>query len=267
MLFAGLQRQHKGTLSVARLFTFGSRQQFAGHADDTPRHLADELLRTTHISYVGSAKLHGNAQRLTIAYGNVGAPFGRRLQHGKVGSDAVDNKERLVLMTGIGKTGEVFDDTIDIRLLYDDACHAALCQLCFEVLPRSDTIFDIQHGKLYTLMQGVGLDDLDGLGIHGTRHEDTIRLLACCHGHHHGLGTSCRAIVHRCIGNVHARQFSHHGLILKDIVQRSLRYFRLIRRVAGQEFRALQQLRNGCWRIVVIDAKTRKARQRLVLCP
>ena len=127
MLFTGLQRQHKSALSVARFFTFGSRQQFACHADDTPRHLADELLRATHISYIGSAKLHGNAQRLTIAYGNVGAPFSRRLQHGKVGSDAVDDKERLVLMAGIGKTGEVFDDAIDVRLLYDDACHAALC--------------------------------------------------------------------------------------------------------------------------------------------
>ena len=127
MLFAGLQRQHKSTLSVARLFTFGSRQQFAGHADDTPRHLADELLRTTQISYIGSAKLHGNAQRLTIAYGNVGAPFGRRLQHGKVGSDAIDDKERLVLMTGIGKTGEVFDDAIDIRLLHDNSGNTPLC--------------------------------------------------------------------------------------------------------------------------------------------
>ena len=29
---------------------------------------------------------------------------------------------------GVGEAGEVFDDAVEVRLLYDDASYAALCE-------------------------------------------------------------------------------------------------------------------------------------------
>ena len=61
-------------------------------------------------------------------------------------------------------------------------------------------------------------------------------------GHHHALGRSRRAVIERGVGQLHPGKTRDLGLELEQDLQRALRDFRLIGRVAGQEFRALDQV-------------------------
>ena len=76
--------------------------------------------------------------------------------------------------------------------------------------------------QLYALVQGVSGEHLTDLRIHALGHQHLVLLLAGRHRHHHSLSSSRAAVVHRSVGDVHARQLSHHRLVLKDIVQRAL---------------------------------------------
>ena len=63
------------------------------------------------------------------------------------------------------------------------------------------------------------------------------RLFAACDAmrHEHGFGCAGRAIIHGGIGHIHAGEQSNLRLEFKKILQRALRDFRLIGRVAGQK--------------------------------
>ena len=212
MLLASLERQHEGTLVAVIL----------GHADDAPWHLANQLLRTAHVAHVWTAPQHGNAQRLTVAHGNVCPPLAWCLQHGEVGCNAVDDEQCLVVVASVGKAREVLNDAIYVGLLNNDASHAALSQLGLKVLPCGHSVRNGQHHQLNPLVQGVGLQHLVGIRIDGTSHQHFVCLLARCYCHHHCLGTGRRAVVHRGVRYVHARQLGHHALVLKNVVQRAL---------------------------------------------
>ena len=86
MLFTCLQRQHESTLPAIVLC----------HTDDAAWHLADEFLGAAHIADAGASERHRNTKRLTVANGNVGTPFSGCLQDGEVGSDVVDDEQRLI---------------------------------------------------------------------------------------------------------------------------------------------------------------------------
>ena len=107
VLFACLQGEHKGTLSAV----------VHSLSNDASRHLADEFLGAAHIAHVWTAELHGNAQRLSVAHGNISPPLCRCLQHGQVGCDAVHDEQCFLLMNTVGKAGIVFHDTKIVGLL------------------------------------------------------------------------------------------------------------------------------------------------------
>ena len=71
-------------------------------------------------------------------------------------------------------------------------------------------------------MEGIGLKHLEILRVEATRNKHLVLFLTCGNNHHHGLGTGCGTIIHRGIGDVHTRKFSHHTLILEDVVKRTL---------------------------------------------
>ena len=76
--------------------------------------------------------------------------------------------------------------------------------------------------------------------------------------HQHRFTGASRAVIHRSIGNIHARQRGNLCLEFKQILQRALRDFRLIGRVARQKFRALNQMINSCGHMMFIGACTHK---------
>ena len=114
MLLTGLKGEHKSTLVAIIL----------GHANDTSGHLPDEFLRAAQVAHVWTAQLHGDAQRLPVAHGNVCAPLAWRLQHGEIGSHAIHDKQCLVLMTSIGNAAIVLNNSKHVWLLNHNACNA-----------------------------------------------------------------------------------------------------------------------------------------------
>ena len=71
-------------------------------------------------------------------------------------------------MTGLGKTGDVFHNAVDIRLLHDDTSHTTFCQTSLHIVETGGAIMDRQHVKFDTLMQSVGLQHLEGERVHAT---------------------------------------------------------------------------------------------------
>jgi len=78
--------------------------------------------------------------------------------------------------------------------------------------------------------------------------------------HQHSFRRRRRAIPHRSVRDLLARQLAHEGLKLKDRLERALRDFRLIWRVRGQKFTALDDCVRHNRAKVVVDARSEKTR-------
>src|ERR1700722_12256751 len=89
-------------------------------------------------------------------------------------------------------------------------------------------------------MSSVGADDLAILGMQSARHNRTAATRKT-NGHHHRLSRPRRAVVHRSISEVHAREFRDHGLKFENCLQRTLRKLSLVRRIGSQELAALHE--------------------------
>ena len=81
-------------------------------------------------------------------------------------------------------------------------------------------------------------------------------------GHQHRLAARGRAVVHRGVRDLHSGQRGHLGLELEQDLQRALRDFRLIGRVAGQEFGTLDEMIDGRRNVPPIGARAEKKRNR-----
>ena len=77
-------------------------------------------------------------------------------------------------------------------------------------------------------------------------------------GHQHRFGQRRRAVVHRSIRHFLAGQLAHQRLKFEDRLQRSLGDFRLIRRVGGEEFAALDQRISHHRAQMLVDARAQK---------
>ena len=170
-------------------------------------------------------------------------------------------------MDSVSITTIVLDDTIVVWLLYEDTGDLPLVlgQQVVEVCLISDTILLTNHLNLDTMEVSIGLYHLQCLRIYRLTDEYSILFLSSGNSHHHRLCGSCRTIVHRRIGDIHACQLCHHRLVFEDIVQCTLRNLRLIGGVACQELRATEQVGDGGRGVMVIDTSASKASELLVL--
>ena len=83
--------------------------------------------------------------------------------------------------------------------------------------------------------------DLRVMGMQPAR-EDSLAAARDAMGHQHGLAAAGRAVVHGGVRNFHAGEVGHLRLELEQHLQRALRDFRLVGRVARQKFRALDEM-------------------------
>ncbi len=73
--------------------------------------------------------------------------------------------------------------------------------------------------------------------------------------HQHRLARAGRAVIHGSVGDIHLRERGHLRLELEQILQRALRDFRLIGRVAGQKLRALDQVVDSRRHMMLVRAR------------
>ena len=73
-------------------------------------------------------------------------------------------------------------------------------------------------------------------------------------GHHHGFGGGGGTVIERSIRHFHAGEQCHLGLEFEQILQRALGDFRLVGRVAGEEFRPLDQMIHRAGNMMLVGA-------------
>jgi hypothetical protein len=106
---------------------------------------------------------------------------------------------------------------------------------------------------------GQGLDRADIVRVHAARQH---RLVAAGDpgGHHHRLGGGGGAVIERGVGHFHAGQGRDLGLELEQHLQRALGDLGLVGRVAGQEFRPLDDVVDRGRHMVAIGPRPHEER-------
>jgi hypothetical protein len=92
--------------------------------------------------------------------------------------------------------------------------------------------------------------------VHSSRDDDPPLLLRQRDGHERAFRQGCGAVVHRGIGDIHARQRGHEALELVNDLQRTLCHFWLIGGVRGVELSAREDLPNSGWHKMAVAAGT-----------
>ena len=95
--------------------------------------------------------------------------------------------------------------------------------------------------------------------MHGAGDQHFIAL-GDAHSHHGGFRNGGGAIIHRSVGDIHARQLAHHGLEFEDADESALRDFGLIRSVGGEKLTARDNGVDDHRAVVVIDSGAEKTR-------
>ena len=191
-------------------------------SDNASRELAHELFGRTHIAGVWTSECHRQSEALYVAYGKVCPPFSRGLQKSEVGSDAIDDKQCFSVMAGFGKACEVFDDTVSVRLLDDDAGYSPVLHLFLQVLMRSYAFSGLYRFECYSVEVCISFKYTDDVFGKRIRIQYGVSFLGIVESHHHGFRCGSCPFVHRGIGNVHACEFCDHTLELEDIMKCSL---------------------------------------------
>ena len=208
MLFARLKGKHKHTLaSIVNSL-----------AHNTTRHLAHKLFLTAHIANRRTSERHRNAERLSVTYSYICIPFAWSLQHGKVGSHTINDKQSLVCMTRVGKARVVFYNAIIVRLLYNNSCYAATLKTLVHTCLVGCAFIGFNQFDVKSMEVGVCLYNVQHLRVYRLGYKHSICLLGSCHSHNGSLGSCSRAVVHRSVRYIHAGKLGHHALVFKDIV-------------------------------------------------
>ena len=105
---------------------------------------------------------------------------------------------------------------------------------------------------------------VDHIGIMRVQTAGNDRLAAPGHPprHQHSLTGRRRAVIHGGVGHLHAGQPAHLGLELEQNLQRALADLGLVRRVGGQELRALDQVIDARRHMVLVGAGADEERHR-----
>ena len=109
--------------------------------------------------------------------------------------------------------------------------------------------FKLVVGKIRKVLDDLGILRMERPGEHRLApFRYTMR-------HQNRLAAARRTVIHGGVRHIHTGDHRHHGLELEKILQRTLRDLRLIRRVGGQELRALDQMIDRSRNMMTIGAR------------
>ena len=159
---------------------------------------------------------------------------------------------------------EVADQAEDIRRLHHHTGCLIIDQ-CGDIFGTAGRYGAADHGADQA---GNGFHCLGIMGVQPAR-EDRLAALGDALSHQHRFRCRGGTVIKRGIRHIHARQQRNLGLEFEQILERALRDFRLIGRVAGEKFRALDQVIHRTGHMMLVGARTaekwRRAR-RHVFC-
>ena len=100
-------------------------------------------------------------------------------------------------MCSVGKAFKILYITIVVWLLDDHSGHPTLCYLRKVIVAVGDSVNSFHHFYFHSMEMGIGIHHFERLRIDSLRDEHLVSFLAGSHTHHHSLGRSSGAVVHR----------------------------------------------------------------------
>ena len=214
-------------------------------------------LRAREESKIGTAKREGRAKGLTLTDEDVRAPLTSGLQHTRGDRVGADDEECVVDGRECLRGAQVLEDAqvVGVRR-YDGR-----------------GVSDVNARPVGDAVTKRHLDDLVA-GAASERASDFAPVRMHARGDHHllasgratrhveGLDEGRRGVVERGIGNRQSTQTCDQRLVLEDGLEHTLGNFGLVRRVSGNEFRAVRQHFHHGGHFVVVRAAAREAGHR-----
>ncbi len=209
-----------------------------GLADEAAGHVANVFFPGREQADARAAERQRHAERGAVDDDDIRAHLPRRLQRAerhRLGHR--DHQQRADGAALGGERGVVREAAEEVRGLHDDA-GMALADPADQILDADRIGIEAFDGKVGEAQ--LGFDHLGVVRVHAAR--DQHRLAPRdARSHQRGFRASGGGVVHRGVGDLHPGEQAHLGLELEQRLQRALRDFGLVRRVAGEEFAALDQ--------------------------
>jgi hypothetical protein len=249
VLLARAHGHHEGALPV----------EVGRQPDQSAGDLADERVGRGEDPEVRPAVLRRDAERLALARRDVGAIRPGRLQDRQ--ADRLDDRdeERAGRMRQPADLGHRLEQAEEVGLGGDDAgdrsVHVGEHPLQGGQVGRPGVRALGDQGDLVELEPSaeVGRRRLPVVGMDAARDEDPVAPRRPA-GHEGRLGGRRRAVVVRCRHDVEVDQLGQQRLVLVDALERPLADLGLVRRVGRVPLAAEEQLVDGRWRPVAVDA-------------
>ncbi len=235
VLFAGRQREHIAAVPIG----------VDSFAANPARHRAHELLAAGKEPHMRPAKVQTHADALAFTHHNIRALFARAF-YGAERNDFIkdSNQEGAFFVGSFGKRLQ-----IDYLAKYIGGLHNDTGSVFINQVDGAG----IRTRRAWLCLQIDAEILSDGTGRFGvmgvqTRSQNSFALFPAGDtvGHNDRFGAGGRAVIHRGIGNLHTGQHGDLCLKLEQGLKGALGYFRLIRRIGREKFRALNKMVHGC---------------------
>ena len=213
VLLAGLERQAVGRVPL----------RVDGHAYETARHLALELVGNSHVRGVRAAVEQRHTETLRGAHGDICAELARGFQE--------QQRQRV---GGHGGEAAAGVDRFDHRARVDDISLGARVRQ-----HDADEVFAdqvrVERGDFHLEIQGTGAlrGDGDDLGVQACVEKHAATLLHLAGHEADGLGDGRGFVEKRRIRDRQACEVLHHRLEIEQCLQAALGDLRLVRGVRG----------------------------------
>ncbi|MPL96681.1 hypothetical protein SDC9_42863 [bioreactor metagenome] len=163
-------------------------------------------------------------------------------------------------MDCFGQGFQVLDGAEETGGLDHQGCGIAACEGALQGLCVDPPVFGGQFRMVELPAPAVGAEHVPRLGIHVPSPENPALLHRRCRENRRLCGGG-GSVVHGGVGDLHACEFTDHGLVLEDGLEGSLGHFRLVGSVARGEFSPGDDAVHGGGDEMVIDARTEEAGQ------
>ena len=97
----------------------------------------------------------------------------------------------------VGQSREIFNNAVAVGLWHDNASHIVGLKERLQGFAVRHAVLGGQHHEVHAMEMGIGANNIEHGGQEGLGDNHAVALLGSGHAHHHSLGRSSGAVVHR----------------------------------------------------------------------
>ncbi len=241
----------------------GAPLRVGGPADQSPRHLPDQIAPRRKEADVGSAKGDRIAHRLSLAHGNVRPVFAGGFEETQRNRVHRHRQQRPAGMCQLCNRFNLFQLPEEIRVLNQDGRRLVADGRFHSVQqcpPRRRGILATpRHFRQPDIgvAREVGLDHLAVMRMDTPGDDDPVAA-GDAHRHQGPLRQGRRAVIQRGVGHLHVGQLADQRLVLIDRLKQPLAHFGLVGGVGGRKLGAGEDMAHRAGDEVVVAPAPQK---------